>query len=54
MKKKEIADFEVLKFFLKKKVPLNRILDLRPRFKAKVLSKVVQNLNVEWRQQPKA
>ena len=39
--------FEILKLFLKQKVPLNRMLVLCPRFKAKVLSKGMHDLNEE-------
>ena len=40
-KVEESTNFEVLKLFLQQKVPLKRILNLCPIFKAKVLSKGV-------------
>ena len=43
----ETNDFEVSKLLLKQKVPLNKILDPCPKFKAKVISKEMRGLNVE-------
>ena len=50
LNRKEIEktiDFEVIKLFLKQKVPLGRILKFCSRFKEKVLRKGMQDLNVE-------